>query len=190
MRGFTEILNHIGIPERIFHDNEGAWNSSKFISLLNKHHIKQIITTSLAPFAERAVQEMKNMIHKRIQGLNMKHEEWVDLVPNVLKQYNNRTHGTTGMTPNEARQKKNELQVYLNIRQRATFKRRYPPLKVCDSVKTRVKPHTFQKGFHSAWSTQIYKITFIDDDLYLLDDKATRRRPWARHDLLKVESDD
>ena len=38
VRAFTEILEKIGIPEQIYHDNEGAWSSNEFIRLLNKNN--------------------------------------------------------------------------------------------------------------------------------------------------------
>ena len=33
MRAFTEALDQIGTPKQIYHDNEGAWDSTKFIKL-------------------------------------------------------------------------------------------------------------------------------------------------------------
>jgi hypothetical protein len=187
VRAFNQILNHIGTPTQIFHDNEGAWNSKEFTSILNNRNIKQIITSSPPPFAERAIQEMKNMIHTRLDALDMKKEEWVDLLPSVVKKYNGREHGSTGMSPNDAKKDENSMQVYLNIRKHATFKRNYPPLHVGDTVRTRIKPHTFKKGHDSSWSKEVYKITFIENNQYLLDDKHIRKRVWPRHDLLKIE---
>ena len=63
----------------------------------------------------------------------------------VLNKYNNRIHGTTGLSPNEARKDDNTMQVYINTRQRAQFKRKYPPLHTGDSVRTAVKAGSFKK---------------------------------------------
>ena len=100
-------------------DREGAWESTEFIELLNKHKIKHIISTSPPPFSERAVQEIKNMIHARLDGLDLSKEKWIDMLGPVLKQYNRRVHGTTGMSPNDARKDENSIEVYLNIKQKA-----------------------------------------------------------------------
>ena len=81
LRAMTEILNTIGVMKQIYHDNEGSWNNTEFIGLLNKHNIKQIITTSPPPFAERMVQTLKNMIHARLEGLDMTEERWIDVTP-------------------------------------------------------------------------------------------------------------
>ena len=59
IRAFTEVLDKIGIPQQIMSDREGAWESTEFIKVLNKHKIKHIISSSPPPFGERAVQELK-----------------------------------------------------------------------------------------------------------------------------------
>ena len=88
MRAFTEVLDQIGTPKQIYHDNEGAWDSTKFIKLLNGRGIKQIITTSPAPFVERGIQTLKNMIYKRLEGLTINIEKWHEPVKVVLEKYN------------------------------------------------------------------------------------------------------
>ena len=82
----TEILNKIGVPKVSYHDNEGSWNSTQFVRLINSHNIKQIITSAPPPFSERMVQTIKNMIHARLEGLDISKETWVDILPSVLKE--------------------------------------------------------------------------------------------------------
>ena len=82
---FKEVLDKIGKPQQIYHDNEGYFSSIEFIRLLNEHKIKQIIVSTKAPFAERAVQTIKNMIHARIEGLDLSVEKWVDMLPAILQ---------------------------------------------------------------------------------------------------------
>ena len=109
IRAFKEILNVIGVPENIMSDREGAWESTEFIKLLNEHKIKHIISSSPPPFGERAVQEIKNMIHTRLEGLEKSRETWTEILPAVLKKYNNRIHGTTELSPIDARNLKIKL---------------------------------------------------------------------------------
>ena len=77
-----EVFEKVGIPEVIYHDNEGSWSSTEFIRLINPHKIKQIITSTPPPFAERMVQTIKNMIHTRLNGLEI-NKKWVDMLPSV-----------------------------------------------------------------------------------------------------------
>ena len=74
----------------------------------------------------------------------------------------------------------------INIRNKATFARMCPPLKVGDSARTYNKPHTFKKGYQPSWSKEVYTITFIRNNQYLIND-ANRKRVWNRHELLKIE---
>ena len=69
VKAMTEILNTIGVPKTIYHDNEGSWNSKPFLRLINKHGIRQIISNTPAPFAETAVKTIKHMIFNRLEGL-------------------------------------------------------------------------------------------------------------------------
>ena len=85
VRAFEEVLDRIGKPQQIHHDNEGSFNSIEFIRLLNEHKIKQTIVSTKAPFAERAVQTIKNMIHARTEGLDLPVEKWVEMLPAILK---------------------------------------------------------------------------------------------------------
>ena len=185
IRAMKEVLETLGKPETIYHDNEGSWNSTVFIRLLNQHKINQIITTSPPPFAERMVQTIKNMIHIRLEGLEINKEKWVDILPAVLKKYNNTVHSTINMTPNEAKDKKNHFEVWLNIYNNSNFARKYPPLKVGDSVRTYIKKKEgFKKGYESNWSKDVYKVIFYKDKQYLVNDN--KRRLYSRHELLKI----
>ena len=121
--------------------------------MLNQHNIKHIITSSPPPFAERMVQEIKNMIHIRLQGLEEEHDEWVNMLPAVLQKYNNRIHGTTKMSPGEARLDKNRLNVFFNISLKAQYNRDYPELVMGDSVRTYIKPGSFKKGLRKQMVT-------------------------------------
>ena len=80
------------------------------------------------------------MIRKRLEGLEIPKEKWVDILPSVLQKYNNTEHSTTGLAPNEAVKPSNHMVVWLNISKRATYNRKYEPIKVGDKVRTYVKP--------------------------------------------------
>ena len=78
-------LDKIGKPQQIDHDSEGSSSSIELIILLHEHKIEQVIVSAKAPFAERAVQTIKNMIHTRTEGLDLPVEKWVEMLPAILK---------------------------------------------------------------------------------------------------------
>ena len=102
------------------------------------------------------VQTIKHMIHNRLYGLEISKETWVDILPSVLKEYNNTLHSTTGMKPNEAKKKDNHFEGWSNINSKATYSRKYPPLKVGEQVRTYVKPKSMKKGTDSVWSKEVH----------------------------------
>ena len=85
VRAFKEVPYKIGMPQQIYHDNEGSFSSVDFSRLLNEHKIKQIIVSTKTPFAERAVHTIKNMIHARTEGLYLHVEKWVEMLPAILE---------------------------------------------------------------------------------------------------------
>ena len=186
IRAIKQVFEKIGVPEVLYHDNEGSWSSTQFIRLINHNKIKQIITSTPPPFAESMIRTLKSMIHTRLEGFEMGKEKWVDMLPSVLKKYNNTKHSTTDFSPNEAKKKDNHFEVWLNITSKATYNRKYPPLKISDKVRTYVKQKSMKKGTDSHWSKEIYTITFIKDKQYLINDH--RRRVWNRWELLKVNA--
>ena len=54
------------------------------------------------------------MIHKRLDGLELSKEQWVDMLPAIIHKYNNTEHSTTGVKPNDAKKDENKVEVWLN----------------------------------------------------------------------------
>ena len=186
VRAMKEILKVIGVPEVLYHDNEGSWNSGDFVQLLNQHKIKQIITSTPPPFAERMVQTIKNMIHTRLGGLEIDKQHWINLLPAILKKYNNTEHSTIRMSPNQAKQGNDNVEVWLNIINKATFARTYAPLKKGSEVKIYIKPGSFKKGYESRWHPTVYKVIAITEDKKQFLVNNNSKRLYSRHELLLI----
>ena len=186
VRAMKEILKVIGVPEVLYHDNEGSWNSGDFVQLLNQHEIKQIITSTPPPFAERMIQTLKMMIHTRLGGLEIDKQEWISVLSPVLKKYNNTKHSTIGMSPNQAKQGNDNIEIWLNIINKANFNRKYPPLFKGSEVRVYVKPGSFKKGYDSKWSKEVYKVIAITEDKKQFMVSNNSRRLYSRHELLLI----
>ena len=91
----------------------------------------------------------------------------------------------TRMTPLEARKKKNEFEVKLNISLQAKRNRTYPEVEVGDSVEIMRKTGLSEKERNSHWVRTPQKIKRtgkkLGQNYYYLD-----KRGYLRHELRKV----
>ena len=117
--------------------------------------------TSLgAVFAERFNKTIRDLLKKIVfeQG----DAKWIDVLPIITKQYNNRIHTSTKLSPIEASLKKNEGFVYKNLLDKR--KKVNPKFQINDLVRTADLKKTFSKGDTTNWSYKLYKITEIIND--------------------------
>ena len=101
-------------PETIIYsDIEGAFVSNIIQKYFKDNNIRHLTTLGHAPVAERAIRTIKDMIYKRVEANG---EKWHEVLYAVLLTYNQKMiHGTTKMTPNEARKETNMFTVTLNF---------------------------------------------------------------------------
>ena len=93
----------------------------------------------------------------------------------ITKQYNNRIHSSTKLSPKDASLKKNEGFVYNNLLDKR--KKVKPKYEIGDLFRTADLKKTFSKGDTTNWSYKLYKITEIINDTipsYRLDNLPER----------------
>ena len=133
-----------------------------FQDFLNKNNIKLYSRNSSfgCVFAERFNRTIRDLLKKPV--LEQGDAKWIDILPIITKQYNNRIHTSTKLSPKDASLKKNEGFVYKNLldkRKKAT-----PKFQIDDLVRTADLKKTFSKGDTTNWSYKLYKITEIIND--------------------------
>jgi ribosomal protein L21E len=185
LTGLKEVLDKIGIPEILYSDSEGSFNSTVFVRFINSKKIKHIFTNSHAHFIEAFNKTIKQQIHTRLEAKGEDIDKWTLELFNVIRKYNRTPHRTTELPPEEARQDKNRLTVFMNIALKAKHNRRYPPLKLGSLVRILLKPSTFKKSWHDRWSAETYKIIAIQGRYYLVNDN--KRKVMLRHEMLLVD---
>ena len=162
-------------PNLIETDRGKEFYNNIFQDFLNKNDIKLYSRNSSygAVFAERFNRTIRDLLKKIVfeQG----DAKWIDILPTITKQYNNRIHSSTKLSPKDASLEKNEGYVYKNLLdKRKKVKAKY---EVDDIVRTAVLKKTFSKGDTTNWSYKLYKVTEIVNDTissYRLDNLPER----------------
>ena len=192
LAGIMEGLQKMGDkPELFYSDEEGSLYSKTVIEFLEGEKIEIHRTRGHPAFAERFIRTYKDMLFKRVEADEKKGKQniqWIDYNLEILLTYNNKmVSSTTKFTPLEAKKKKNEFEVKLNISLQAKRNRTYPEIEVGDSVKIMRKKGISEKERTSHWVRTPQKVKRIDKKLgqnyYYLDDD---NRGYLRHELLKV----
>ena len=149
-------------PNLIETDRGKEYYNNIFQDFLNKNNIKLYSrNTELgAVFAERFNRTIRDLLKRPVfeQGDG----NWIDILPTITKQYNNRIHSSTKLTPIQASLKKNEGYVYKNLLDKR--KKVNPKFQLNDLVRTADLKKTFSKGDTTNWSYKLYKITEIIKD--------------------------
>ena len=79
--------------------------------------------------------------------------KYVDILDNLVDQYNNTIHSSIGMTPKEASKKRNEAKVWYNLYgDYRPVKYEAPKFKVSDKVRITKKKGIFEKGYTPRWT--------------------------------------
>ena len=177
-----------GKPESIYTDDEGSLNSKLLQDYFKQNNIKHITTRTHAPVAERAVRTIKDLIFRRLE--KNPSLMWYDtkILANSLVMYNYKmVSSATGFTPNNAREKKNELNVKLKLELGRKTTRRYPPVEVNDKVRIYKKKGKFDKERVPVWTENVYNVdkieTSMNQKFYYV---SGREKPLLRHEILKV----
>ena len=184
VKAMQEIFNKIGVPKQLYSDQEGSFNNVEFIRLLNKNKVKHIMVVDKAHTVERFNRTLKENIHRRLNAMGLDPDKWTSQLEAVVNKYNNTVHSTIKMTPNDARKDSNKLTTSFNIWAKSKKDRVYPELKVGDEVRVMLTKDSKTKGYMPKWSTDIFKVTFIKDHDFMVNND--RRKVYLRHELLNV----
>ena len=168
-------INSKRSPNLIESDRGKEFYNNIFQEFLNKNNIKLYSRNSSygAVFAERFNRAIGDLLKKIV--FENGDANWIDILQSITKQYNNRVHSSTKLSPKDASLKKNEGYVYKNLLDKR--KKIKPKYEIGDLVRTAYLKKTFSKGDTTNWSYKLYKITEIINDTipsYRLDNLKER----------------
>ena len=153
----------------LFTDNDLAYKSGKMKAFLDKQGIHaQFSKNRLHSYmAERLIQTLANKLRRAMFAKET--FRWVDLLPKIVKSYNNTKHSALcngQYSPNEVTlHNQEEIYQYLyHGNHRPRPKKVKPKLKKGDLVLVSFNLKPFQKGYERRWSSEVYKIKRINED--------------------------
>ena len=173
---FENILINSKRKQNLIETDRGKeFYNNIFQDFLNKNDIKLYSRNSSygAVFAERFNRTIRDLLKKIV--FEKGDGNWIDVLPIITKQYNNKVHSSSKLSPKDASLKKTEGLVYKNLLDKR--KKVTPKFQVNDLVRTADLKKTFSKGDTTNWSYKLYKITEIIYDTipsYCLDNLKER----------------
>ena len=150
-------------PNLIETDRGKEFYNNIFQDFLNKNNIKLYWRNS--SYGDVFAEKFNPTIRKLLKWPVFEKGDgnWVDVLPTITKQYNNRIHSSTKLTPIQASLKKNEGFVYKNLLDKR--KKVTPKFQINDLVRTAdLREKRFLKSDTTNWSYTLYKITEIIND--------------------------
>ena len=155
---FREFDEH---PINLMTDSGLEFFNSKVSQVLSSYNIvhykPRTKTLWKASMAERVIQTIKRKLEKYFHLNNTK--TWVDVIGQIVKNYNNTPHSSHGFKP---------IEVVEENRDEA-YKRMYPNrhisvicrLNIGDRVRKIREKSLFEKGYTQNWSDEIYEIADV-----------------------------
>lgn len=183
------------IPKNLQTDDGTEFKNKHFKNLMTKYGINHYSTYSnlKASIVERANRTLKERMWKKfsLQG----NYKWLDILQQIVNEYNNTKHSVIGMKPNQV-SKKNEKKLLLSV---------FNPIKILDphsskfklgdSVRISKHREKFSRGYTPSWSNEIFKIKKIKRTFpitYILEDQKQEeiRGCFYKEELQKVKHKD
>ena len=128
-------------PKMLYCDRDTTFTGPLLEEYCKDNNIKLIFTHTHPPVVERFNRTFKSMTWKRLKADKTGKKTWMDYIFDVVTVYNATEHTSTGMTPIQAKEAKNTLQVKVNLELRRHKTRTYPDIHVGDKVKIFYKNH-------------------------------------------------
>ncbi|KAJ8911384.1 hypothetical protein NQ315_013519 [Exocentrus adspersus] len=120
--------------------------------------------------------------------------KWVDILPQITKNYNGTIHCTTGYKPRDVN-KSNEEAILKSAYSHIKIMGK-PKFKVGDIVRVSKSKHVFEKSYKPNWTTELFKIVKVqitNPITYLLEDNMQEhpiRGGFYEEELQKTSNPD
>lgn len=158
------VLRQGRVPSNLQTDKGKEFYNTNFQNLMTRYSINHYSTYSnlKASIVERFNRTLKNKMWLKfsLQGTY----KWLDILPDLVKAYNNAKHRTIGMKPKEVTAANVETLMQRfshDLRRRRRRRRKIPRFRVGDKVRVSKNKHVFEKGYTPNWTTEIFTVNRV-----------------------------
>jgi hypothetical protein len=143
-------------PQTIIFDEGKEFLNKQIDRLFESYNIHSysILTSKKAGAVERVNRTIKSIMWRYFT--EKKTKRWVDVLPDIVNNYNSTFHRSIKMSPNSVTWSNRKIvykRLYPDIKVRIKCK-----LKVDDNVRIALKKDIFEKGYTQSWSKDIYRV--------------------------------
>ena len=144
-------------PEKLWTDKGKEFKNEDVEKLIEIYSTENEEKSSIA---ERWIRTIKEKMFKYFTDNNT--YNYIDVLPELVEDYNNTVHSSTKLTPTDASKKENELKVWRNLYpDRYKTSRLNPKFSVGNEVRITKKKKDFEKGYTTRWTEEIFTIKEI-----------------------------
>ena len=157
---FTQVFKE-RIPTRLWTDKWKEFYNKSMKELLDKKNVILYSTENeeKSSVAERWNRTMKRNMWKYFTANNT--HTYIDILPSLLKKYNNTYHRSIKCKPIEALDPKNYVHVFKALYGDTSELVKKPSFKIGDWVRIIKKKKTFEKGFTPNWTEEVFTIVQV-----------------------------
>ena len=112
---------------------------------------------------ERFNRTLKNMMFKIFTERGS--QNWLHLLPDIVRRYNNKVHSTIGTTPQKASDNPNSIQRVMyknNFENERTLPKKKPKFKVGQRVRMFKWKSHFEKGYTAKWTREVFLVRKVN----------------------------
>jgi transposase InsO family protein len=162
---FETLFKDGRICKKLWVDQGSEFYNKTLKKLLDKHNI--ILYSSLGDHKSAVVERFNRTLREKmwLKFTANNDRKWINILPSLLKSYNETKHRSIKMTPIEASKPENEELVYFNMNNTKAIKIVKPKLKVGDFVRISRIKGTFEKGYIPNWSRELFKVREVLETL-------------------------
>lgn len=145
-------------PNRLWTDQGSEFINNNFKKFLADRNIilYHVYNEGKAAVIERFNRTIGEMIQKHLTSSNS--NKYIDVLQNLIHDYNSRTHSTIKMSPIDASKFENRAKVIENYNYDFLPSSDNPKFKPGDRVRISIVKNTFEKGYTPNWSKEIFVI--------------------------------